>query len=206
MGTALPKQFLEVAGRPIILRTIDTFYKWNPNLNIVVVMNAEFIQLWDEVVEQFGLEPKVQVVEGGRERFHSVQNGLKAIKEDTGVIAIHDAVRPFVSEECIERCVHKAREKGNAIPVVSLVESIRQLDPAGSSSVDRSQFRIVQTPQCFDAKLIQDAYQQEFDSSFTDDASVAEKMGIGINLVDGNVENIKITNSSDLAFAEMLVS
>ncbi|NNE55958.1 MAG: 2-C-methyl-D-erythritol 4-phosphate cytidylyltransferase [Flavobacteriales bacterium] len=204
MGTALPKQFLEVEGRPVIHRTIDNFTKYNPSVKVVVVLHPEAVEIWQALCDHFPTSCAVEVALGGTERFYSVRNGLEKIKGDTGVVAVHDAVRPFADQGCIERCFSTAREFGNAIPVIPVIESLREISGDASQAVDRSDYRLVQTPQCFDVKLLKDAYAQEFDPSFTDDASVVERLGVKINLVEGNRENIKLTTKEDLSLASSI--
>ena len=204
MGTALPKQFLEVGGRPVILRTIDAFLNYNPGIKVIVALNALASDLWDAMKSKYRVPDGIVLVEGGKERFHSVKNALQEVDTDQGVVGVHDAVRPFVSIACIENCFNTARQLGNAVPVVMVEESLRKVDGDGSKPADRQVFRLVQTPQCFDVKLLKDAYEQEFNFGFTDDASVVEKLGIRINLIEGNKENIKLTSPEDLILAEAL--
>lgn len=205
MGSAQPKQFLELGGKPILCRTIERFQSYNPELRMIVVMNPNYLEFCEELFDRYlDCEPPL-LVEGGADRFHSVRNGLDAIKETMGIVGIHDAVRPFVSQDTIEACYETARARGNAIPVVRVFESLRQVNGDGSKVIDREEFRIVQTPQCFELSMIKDAYAQG-EGNFTDDASVVEACNIPINLVEGNRENIKITTPADLKIAEGLVT
>lgn len=205
MGAALPKQFLVLAGTPIICRTVNRFLEYNEDLAITIVVHPEYVKLCEELLNRAGIEHPVHLVKGGQNRFESVKAGLSSLPEGNGIIAIHDSVRPFVSLDTIDLCFRTAREKGNAIPVLPVFESLRMLDGDASRVVDREAYRVVQTPQCFEQSLIQKAYQQEYNSSFTDDASVVEKMNVAVNLVEGNRENIKITVSEDLHLAMGLI-
>ncbi len=201
MGGALPKQFMELNGMPIILRTIQRFNSFDAKLNIVVVIHPQYIDLFEELCSFYKSPFSGQVVAGGKTRFESVKKGIEALPANAHIVGVHDAVRPFVSEEVIERCFRKARSKGNAVPVVPVVDSIREIEPGGSKIVDRAALRLIQTPQCFEYSLLRDAYLQEDQAAFTDDASVVEELGIKINLVDGNRLNFKITTPEDFELA-----
>ena len=199
MATPIPKQFIELAGRAIILRTIDRFLAVYPDIEIIVVLSKESIPLW----EKLKFDHKVIIVQGGEERFHSVKNALE--KASGEIIAVHDAVRPFVAESVIKNAFEIAEEKGTAIPVIPVKESMRRIVFNESEAVPRGSYRIVQTPQIFKAEIIKQAYQQKYHLYFTDDAAVAEEAGNEIYLVDGNEENIKITSPFDLQIAEQLI-
>lgn len=204
MGTPLPKQFIEIGKKPILMRTIKRFSTARPDLKIIVSLHRDYFDHWESLCKDHRFEIPHQIVAGGANRFASVQAGLEHISESKGVVAIHDAVRPFVSVDTIKKCFESARSNGNAVPVIPVAESLRQLDGEKNKSVSRSNFRLVQTPQCFDISVIKEAYRQEFSEKFTDDASVLESTGQRINLVEGNRENIKITTATDLQFAEIL--
>lgn len=204
MGGTIPKQFHLLKGKPVIFHTIEKFYDFDSNIEVVLVLPADHVDFWNRLVEEHGFSIPVKVVHGGAERFHSVKNGLAVVSGD--FIAVHDAVRPLVSEEVIADCFKLAEENGAVIPVVSVKESLRKVVTENSQAVDRSQYRIVQTPQVFKAALIQKAYEQKFSGQFTDDASVVEASGEKIYLVDGNPENIKITFPQDLKLAEVLLA
>ena len=204
MGAEVPKQFIELAGRPILLWTIQRFLDFDPEIELVLVLPSSQFDRWQQVRQQFQLTGKISLVGGGDTRFQSVRNGLDAIAGD-GIVFIHDGVRPLVSSETLQRCFQTALEKGNALPVSPVVESLRQLTGHESQHVDRNQFRLVQTPQTFQTELIKKAYRQPESDFFTDDASVCEADGVHIHLVDGNPENIKITNPIDLRVAEALL-
>lgn len=205
MKAALPKQFLELNGKPILQHTIERFHDYNPSIGIIVVLNSEYVQFWKDLNRTMHFDIPHDVVEGGSERFFSVKNAIDFIREENGIVGIHDAVRPLVATKTIEVCYHTARQKGNAVPVVHINDSLRELKDGASAIVDRSQFRIVQTPQCFELSFLRKAFEQPFHISFTDDASVAETFGEKIHLVEGNRENIKITTAEDLRMAEALL-
>jgi 2-C-methyl-D-erythritol 4-phosphate cytidylyltransferase len=203
MNTAVPKQFLTLDGKPVLLHSIEAFISADAGINIILVLPAEQLENWEQIKQESQLNIPHQVCAGGETRFHSVKNGLSMIKE-AAVVAVHDGVRPFAGRETIERCFRIAEEKGNAIPAVPLTDSIRISEAGKSRAADRSKFVSVQTPQCFRLEVLQKAYQQEYRESFTDDASVVETAGFEIFLTEGNPENIKITTPSDLAIAEVL--
>lgn len=204
MGASTPKQFLELAGKPILMHTLEKFKETDPTIEIILALPENQIDFWEELFHKYQL-PKVrhQIVKGGATRFHSVQNALKLVK-DNSVVAIHDGVRPLVSIETINNCFLEAEKNGNAIPVVEVVDSLRHYSKQDKTNeaVSRTCYKIVQTPQCFTSELILKAYQQDFDKLFTDDATVVEKLGETINLVPGNRDNIKITTTEDLIIAE----
>lgn len=203
MNAPLPKQFLEINTKPVLIHTIEKFYCYDKNIRIILVLASQYISLWLELAEKFRINYPVQIAHGGECRFHSVKNGLALV--DSGIVAIHDAVRPLVSVNTIKNAFETAALKGNAVPVISVNDSLRVLENDISKPFDRNIVRIVQTPQCFNADLIKNAYQQDFDVNFTDDATVLEKYGYYLNLTQGNPENIKITHASDIAFAEALL-
>ena len=204
MNSPVPKQFLEIAGKPILLRTIEQFLGFDAETEIVLVLPEDQFATWKRLCEQHRFFQPVTLAQGGVTRFQSVKNGLDKI-EGEGIVFIHDGVRPLVSLETLERCWQTAREKGNALPVSPVVESIREITAAGSRHVNRDQFRLVQTPQTFRFDIIKQAYRQPESDLFTDDASVYEACGGKINLVAGNPENIKITTSVDLVIADTLL-
>ena len=208
MGQQLPKQFLELAGKPILMHTIEKFYNAFPELKIILALPENQFDYWEELCYKYGFT-KIphQIVAGGKTRFDSVKNALKLITEN-GIVAIHDGVRPLVSATTIKNCFKQAEQSGIAIPVVDVVDSLRFVSKQDNTNkaVARSCYKSVQTPQCFTSEIILKAYQQAFDETFTDDASVVEKLGYQINLVEGNIENIKITTVIDIALVEVLIS
>lgn len=205
MGAEIPKQFLELLGKPVLMHTIEVFRNFDADSEIIVVLPEPQIDFWKELCKKHSFDIEHHVVCGGKTRFHSVSNGLAKINE-SGIVFIHDGVRPLVSRETLKKCSEMAEIIGNAIPVLPINESLRKIDGELSISVDRSQYFGVQTPQTFRSEQILKAFQQEFDPLFTDDASVAEKAGFKIHLVEGNRENIKITTPVDLIMAEAILS
>jgi len=202
MQSQTPKQFLSVGGEPILMRTIRRFHEYNSLLEIVVVLPLNEVSKWQALCFTHVFELKHQVVAGGATRFASVKQGLAAITAPEGVVAVHDGVRPFVPVVTIAEAFSVAKQQGNAVVAVTLKESIRHVTTTGNAAVDRSQYRLIQTPQCFRLSLLRQAYALPEEPAFTDDASVVEKLGENINLVAGNYENIKITTSDDLLWAE----
>ncbi|MDZ4822463.1 MAG: 2-C-methyl-D-erythritol 4-phosphate cytidylyltransferase [Flavobacteriales bacterium] len=206
MNNAVPKQFIQLAGKPIVVYTIEKFHRFNPKINIILVLHPEYLDFWAGLGRTFLFNIPHSVITGGEERFHSVRNAVMSIKDETGIVGIHDAVRPFVSMKTLETCYATARAHCNAVPVITMDESLRRVEKDSSEPVDRNVFRIVQTPQCFELSLLRKAYQQEYQSGFTDDASVVESLGEQLRLVHGNRENFKITHPEDLRMAEALLS
>ncbi|GAB4333761.1 MAG: 2-C-methyl-D-erythritol 4-phosphate cytidylyltransferase [Flammeovirgaceae bacterium] len=202
MGTDVPKQFIPIAGKPILMRTLEQFYKVVPSASLIVVLPSFQVDYWKNLVNQYNFQVSHKIALGGQERFHSVQNGLDLIQND-GLVAIHDGVRPFVSEEVIIKSFEDAFKFGNAITSVLPKDSIRVINNDISQSVDRKMYRLIQTPQTFKVNLIKKAFQQPYQPLFTDDASVLEAMGETIHLIEGNYENIKITTKEDLKIAEV---
>ncbi|MBI9034660.1 MAG: 2-C-methyl-D-erythritol 4-phosphate cytidylyltransferase [Bacteroidales bacterium] len=203
MGTDTPKQFLCFSGKPVLMHTIERFISFDPIINILLVLPEQHHNNWKALCKKYRFSHPHTVITGGKERFHSVKNGLRSITENS-LVAIHDGVRPLVSHQTIERCFDTAQQSGTAIPVVPVTESVRQTHESGSSMLDRTKIMMVQTPQVFQSEIIQNAYKSEFNSEFTDDASVVEKSGGKINLVEGNIENIKITRPIDLQLAGLI--
>lgn len=204
MNADIPKQFLEIKGKPILMHTLEVFQRFDNSIKLILVLPAIQMEFWDELCKKHAFTLPHQVVAGGEARFYSVKNGLNAVSSPA-LIAVHDGVRPLVSPETIARCYAAAEKFDAAIPVVDLVDSIRQINDNGSQSVDRSAYKLVQTPQIFDAALLKRAYEQECSPLFTDDASVVEALGNHVELVEGNRENIKITTEFDLKIAEIFI-
>jgi 2-C-methyl-D-erythritol 4-phosphate cytidylyltransferase len=208
MGGEVPKQFLPVGGKPVLMRTIDAFRKALGGVQIVLVLPAEQHDYWKQLCEEYGFRSPELIAKGGETRFHSVRNGLALLPDDAdAVVGVHDGVRPFVSADTIRRC-YAAAAKGKAVvPVVPVVETVRQILPDGKSMTrPRNDYRLVQTPQTFPLALLKQAYQQPYTEAFTDDASVVEAMGKEIVMIEGNRENIKLTTPNDLCFAEFLTN
>ena len=204
MNADIPKQFLEIQGKPILMHTLEVFCSFDASMQLILVLPAVQIDFWKNLCKKHNFTLPHQIVEGGQARFYSVKNGLEIVKSPA-LVAIHDGVRPLVSHQTIARCFDAAEKFDAAIPVVDIVDSIRKLTENGSYSVDRNTYKLVQTPQIFDAELLKKAYEQEFSTLFTDDASVAEVLGTKIHLVEGNRENIKITTEFDLKIAESIM-
>ena len=206
MGSDIPKQFLPIGGRPVLMRTIERFREHSPTLQIILVLPKAQQDYWQELCQEYHFNVEYQLADGGETRFHSVQHGLALIPDDAeGVVGVHDGVRPFPSIEVIRNCYETAREKKAVIPVIPVVETVRHLQGEVSVTVPRNDYRLVQTPQCFDIQLLKAANRQPYNDGFTDDASVVEAFGFAITLVEGNRENIKITTPYDLKIAEVLV-
>ena len=206
MGSDIPKQFLPVGGKPVLMRTLERFREYSPTLQIILVLPKAQQEYWKELCQKHNFTVAYQLADGGETRFHSVQNGLALIPDDTeGVVGVHDGVRPFPSIDVIRRCYETAREKKAVIPVIPVVETVRHLKGETSETVPRNDYRLVQTPQCFDIQLLKAANRQPYNDGFTDDASVVEAFGFDITLVEGNRENIKITTPFDMTIAEALL-
>ena len=204
VGGELPKQFLPISGKPMLMHTINAFYLFNKEMRIIVVLPEEFVSLWQQLCSDHNFVINHKIVVGGETRFHSVKNGLNEVATEE-IVAIHDGARPFVSPELIQTCYNEAFDSQcGVIPVVDEVNSVRRLTNNGSEIIDRSQLKLVQTPQVFPAHLLKSAYELDYDSSYTDDASVAEKYGVDIKLVPGEYTNIKITTSLDIILAEQI--
>lgn len=203
MGRIIPKQFIELNGKPILMHSILAFYNYDNSINIIVALPKDQISFWEKLCIQYSFSFDHKVVEGGQTRFHSVKNALSFITN--GLVAIHDGVRPLVSQKTIEDAFSLAKEKGNAIPTIGITESIRIEHNGINRVIDRDSLKIIQTPQIFAFELIRNAYKQEFNKRFTDDASVLESTREAIYLSSGNQENIKITTSFDLIIVEAII-
>jgi 2-C-methyl-D-erythritol 4-phosphate cytidylyltransferase len=205
MGAEVPKQFLELAGRPVLMHTIERFKAYNEAIEIITVLPEDQLRHWINLQEKHSFNIPQTLVKGGSARFYSVRNGLKFVNTP-GLVAIHDGVRPFVRIETIGRCFETAEKLGNAIPVVPVTESLRIVTDTGSQPLNRTLVRQIQTPQVFNAELLKKAYEQCYRHEFTDDATVLESAGEKINLVEGNRENIKITTPEDLLISRAFLS
>jgi 2-C-methyl-D-erythritol 4-phosphate cytidylyltransferase len=201
MQTELPKQFVELGGKEIIVHTIEKFLEFDASINIIISVHEDYESHLPKLFSKYHLE-NIKVVKGGQTRFHSVKNGLDVITDPSAIVGIHDAARPLVSSETISRCYSTAQEKGNAIPCVTVSESIREISQGNNKAVNRNNYRIIQTPQCFKVSEIKKAFELNYRDTFTDDASVLEANGGTIHLVEGNAENIKITLPKDLLIAK----
>lgn len=206
MGGDIPKQFLPVNGRPVLMRTLERFREYDEDINIILVLPKAQQDYWSKLCSEYDFHIPHKIADGGATRFHSVQNGLKLIPDTAqGIVGVHDGVRPFVSTDVIRHCYEAARVHKAVIPVTPVVETLRHINADGSGdNVLRSDYRLVQTPQTFDIQLLKQANKQQYRESFTDDASVVEGIGQKVTMVEGNRENIKITTPFDLIIAEAL--
>ena len=205
MGSDIPKQFLPIGGKPVLMRTLERFREYDADLQIILVLPEAQQDYWHQLCEEYHFDVAYTLANGGQTRFHSVQNGLAKVPDDAeGVVGVHDGVRPFPSIEVIRNCYETARTAKAVIPVIPVVETVRHLEGKGSVTVPRGDYRLVQTPQTFDIQLLKAANRQPYNDGFTDDASVVESYGHAITLVEGNRENIKITTPYDLRIGEVL--
>jgi 2-C-methyl-D-erythritol 4-phosphate cytidylyltransferase len=205
MGATIPKQFMMLGQEPVLARTINLFSEALPKAELVVVLPEEHIALWHNIAARFDVAPH-KIASGGKERFDSVKSGLAALSDEVETIAVHDAVRPLATKKLIIRLALEAEDAQAVIPVVAPHDSIRQVEGERSYIVDRSQLRMVQTPQFFQAEVLRRAYEQSFSPLFTDDASVVEAAGGEVTLIEGEVQNIKITTPIDLTIAEAILA
>ena len=205
MGNDIPKQFLLLGGKPVLMHTLEIFHHTDATLDIILVLPYEQQAYWQHLCKQYTFNVPHKIAPGGETRFHSVKNGLEMISGNGGLIAIHDGVRPFVSKEVIEESFEKAKQYNAIIPIVDVVETIREIQGNESQTVNREKYKLVQTPQVFNLDLLQKAYSQPYSDSFTDDASVVEAFGEKVHLIQGNRENIKITTPFDLLIGESIV-
>jgi 2-C-methyl-D-erythritol 4-phosphate cytidylyltransferase len=205
MGADLPKQFMELAGLPVLMHTLNAFAPIE-DIKLILVLPQAHFSFWEELCQKHHFILEHKVVVGGITRFHSVKNGLTAIEDQNSLVAIHDGVRPLIAKKVIEDSYQMAEEKGNAIVVVSLKDSLRKQELLSNHSVNRANYYLVQTPQTFQTHLINDAYKNASgDDNFTDDASVLESNGIAINMLAGDYKNLKITTPEDIVIAEALL-
>ena len=202
MGGDVPKQFLPIGGKPVLMHTIEAFREALDDVQIVLVLPAEQHDYWQKLCKDYNFRSPELIATGGETRFHSVKNGLALLPEDNeAVVGVHDGVRPFVSRDTIQPCFSTAAEGKAVVPVVPVVETLLQILPDGTSITrPRNEYRLVQTPQTFPLALLKQAYEQPYSEVFTDDASVVEAMGKEITMVEGNRENIKLTTPADLKF------
>lgn len=204
MGSELPKQFIPIKGKPVLMHTIQSFYNFDPEIKIVLVLPVSHQSYWQELCSEYKFTIPHIIATGGETRFHSVKNGLAYVKD--GIVGIQDGVRPFASRELISNCFAEASKQKAVIPAIPSTDSLRELTSESTSKIiDRSKIVLVQTPQVFTVDLLKKAYEVEFNTSFTDDASVVEAMGEDITIVRGEESNIKITTPIDLKIGEMIV-
>lgn len=205
MKSNIPKQFLLLNGKPILYHTIKAFQTTISGIKIILVLPKEYMEQLDYLNSLSENIADIVVVSGGETRFQSVKNGLNAIQTD-GIVFIHDGVRPFITQKLLENCLQTALEKGNAIPCVFIKDSLRKINSSNNEYANREEFRAIQTPQTFQIDSIKKAFEQPYQASFTDEASVLENLGEEINLIHGIDENIKITTPFDLKMAEIIIS
>lgn len=204
MNSPVPKQFLKLDGKPVVMHTINKFIDTDPNIEVILVIPQDHQTIWDNLCQEFMFHKPVKIAYSGESRFQSVKNGLEHVTEYS-IVGVHDAVRPLVSSKTIIAAYKAAEMYGSAIPAVPINDSIRQIESTRNIALDRSRYCAIQTPQCFRSDIIKKAYEQDYKYTFTDDATVVEAMGEEIRLVDGNTENLKITGPKDLIVAEALM-
>lgn len=204
MASPVAKQFLLLSGKPVIIRTFEAFQRFDPEMQYVLVLYPALRNAWEKLISEYNFEIDHVVVDGGAERFHSVQNGLAALTDEVEYVAVHDAVRPLVSTATIGRGFTSAEAHGAAVPVVPVTDTIRQTDDGRSTTLPRNTLVAVQTPQCFRREILESAYNTPYESFFTDDASVVERAGHYVHLCEGNRSNIKVTTPEDLVISEAL--
>ena len=204
MKNDLPKQFIKINDKEIIVYAIEKFLSFDRSIQIIIAVHKNYVNLLKTILTQKNLS-NIRIVEGGETRFHSVKKGLDLITQQNAIVAIHDAARPLVSLQTITKCFEAAFEKGNAVPAIPISESIREINNKNNTGANRNNFVIIQTPQCFLVSKIKKAFDVSYSEKFTDDASVLEANGEKINLVEGNTENIKITRQIDLIIAKALL-
>lgn len=202
MGSDVPKQFLPLAGKPVLMHTIDAFYRYDAQIHVLLVLPQAHFAYWAELCEQYAYNKQVTLVEGGAERFFSVQNAMQLVPLGA-LVAVHDGVRPLVDKETIHLAFVSAQQNGSGIPVVPETDSLRRVTNQGNEAVNRSEYMRVQTPQIFFSDMIKEAYNQPYTPFFTDDASVFEAMGHSVSLTAGNVANIKLTTPVDMQWAQL---
>ena len=205
MRGEIPKQFMLFNGKPLLMHTLNMFRNFDSEMHIILALPFDQIDEWEKLCLRYSFQVEVHIVHGGETRFHSVKNALDVISEE-GVVAVHDGVRPLITNDLLDRYYTIAEKEGNAIPCIPVSESMRKIDTKGNQQVDRSKYVLIQTPQVFHTSILRKGYSQPYENSFTDDASVIEKMGISVKLVDGDTNNIKITTKTDLIMAESILS
>ncbi len=204
MNNVIPKQFIELKGKPVLLHTAQKFINAIPGINLIIALPKKLHLEWSELCDKHNFKFSHQVIEGGETRYHSVKNGLSLVPENC-IVGVHDAARPLVTELLIINLFETAQQKGSACPAIPVTETIREVVDGNNRSVDRTKYFIIQTPQCFQSSLLKKAFLLPYQSTFTDDASVLEATGEKINLIDGDRNNIKITTAQDLIIAEVLI-
>ncbi len=206
MGSATAKQFLLLAGKPIILHAFEAFHAFDPSAQFILVLYPALREEWNQLAQKYQFTLPHTLVDGGAERFHSVRNGLAALNNDVELVAVHDSVRPLVEQATIARSFAAAEEYGAAVPVVPVTDTIRRQQGALSFTLPRNELVAIQTPQCFQRSILESAYNVDFETTFTDDASVVERNGQYVHLCEGNRANIKVTTPEDLLIGEALMA
>jgi 2-C-methyl-D-erythritol 4-phosphate cytidylyltransferase len=201
MGSKVPKQFLSLAGKPVLMHTIQRFLDYDKLIEIILVLPIDQVSYWDKLCIQHNFAARHKIAIGGQTRYESVRNGFKYVQKDS-LTGIHDGVRPLVSLSVIANCYEQAELHGSAIPCIGVTETVRQVDKMGSRLVNRESLKLIQTPQVFQYDILENSLQQDYSEEFTDDATVVEAAGYTVNLTNGNPENIKITTPADLKIAE----
>ncbi len=204
MESKVPKQFFLLSGRPVLMRSIQVFNQYDPSIRIILVLPEAYIETWEKLCKKYNFDIIHEQRSGGKNRFESVKSGIRGIPDDC-LVAIHDGIRPLISLQTIARCFAAAKEFGNAVPCTEISETIRSVEAHGNFQADRGKYRLIQTPQVFKGSVLKQAYKQDYNEHFTDDAIVVESMGHKIHLVEGNADNIKITYKHDLIIAEALM-
>jgi 2-C-methyl-D-erythritol 4-phosphate cytidylyltransferase len=204
MGKDTPKQFLLLAGKPLLAHSIEAFYRYDPLVTIIVALHPGYVENWAELCRKFSFTVPHQIIPGGSARFFSVKNALSALRGE-GLVAVHDAARPLISVELISRSFREAAIHGNAIPGIPVNETVRSVNHGNIRLLDRSTLQLIQTPQTFETGLLKKAYDQDYRAEFTDDASLIEAMGLQIHLIPGDPRNIKITLPGDIQIAELFL-
>jgi 2-C-methyl-D-erythritol 4-phosphate cytidylyltransferase len=202
MGSDLPKQFLVLGGKPVLIHTLELFFKYDPKIEIILTLPNDWRGYWETVIDKYFCRVPHIVVNGGKERYHSIQNALNRCSGS--FIAVHDGVRPFVSIETLDRCFSALNQHEAVVPVLKLKESLRQTNETLTNAVDRSNYCLVHTPQCFQAEILRKAYEQDYNARVTDDACLVEELGYKIQLVESNEENLKLTTPFDFLIAETI--
>jgi len=205
MNSSVPKQFLLLKGRPVLYYTLKAFLDAYKDLQVILVLPDEYIEKGKKIIDPIFDHSRIQITTGGKTRFHSVQNGLQQVNEES-IVFVHDAVRCLVSPGLIRRCYETAMEHGSAIPVIDCNDSVRLVKEGGNESLERSEVKLVQTPQTFQSRILLPAFRVEYQDKFTDEATVVEAFGLKVQLVKGEESNIKITRPLDMAIAERLLS
>ena len=205
MGSDLPKQFLMLRGKPVLMRTLEIFSDYDPSMEMILALPEDHIPYWMELCAKYHFNKVVSIVAGGETRYHSVKNALETIA-GKGIVAVHDGVRPLITSSLIDRCFCAAEKYNNAIPCLSVSESMRKVNGDNNHRVDRSEFVLIQTPQVFEVSILKEAFRQSYRDEFTDEASMIEYLNIPVHLVEGIPQNIRITNRADLLFAEAILA